>query len=137
MGYRSNVAYTIRFVGDDDAKNRQSFYTFIAEAKAKEETKLCFDESESRLKIDEVKLQLNFDEQSTKWYSDYPSVKCHEELLSQAMEWVDDGHEEIAYRFLRVGEEANDIDDDWGGDWQDEWVGLTRSISFDWDSDEK
>jgi hypothetical protein len=34
MGYRSDVAYTIRFVHDHDANNVQSFYTFLMEAKA-------------------------------------------------------------------------------------------------------
>ena len=34
MGYRSDVAYTIRFVDDHDTNNHQSFFTFLAEAKA-------------------------------------------------------------------------------------------------------
>ena len=33
MGYRSDVAYTIRFTSDHDTNNVQAFYTFLAEAK--------------------------------------------------------------------------------------------------------
>ena len=46
MGYRSDVAYTIRFVSDHDENNKQSFYTFIAEAKAKAATAPCFSEEQ-------------------------------------------------------------------------------------------
>ena len=37
MGYRSDVAYTIRFNSEDDELNKQSFFTFLAEAKTKED----------------------------------------------------------------------------------------------------
>ena len=47
MGYRSEVAYTIRFTSDDE-RAKQSFFTFLAEAKARAATAGCFTEEQGR-----------------------------------------------------------------------------------------
>ena len=44
MGYRSDVAYTIRF--SDTDKGRQTFEIFLADARQNENTKGAFDEAE-------------------------------------------------------------------------------------------
>ena len=46
MGYRSDVAYTIRFVDDHDTNNEQSFYTFLLEAKANPQLQIALAEVE-------------------------------------------------------------------------------------------
>ena len=130
MGYRSDVAYTIRFVSDHDEKNKQSFYTFLAEAKSKAATAHCFTEVE----VDEVRLRINFAVDDVKWYPSYPDVACHEALLDLADEWANDesNNSEVAYRFVRIGEEPEDIETKTGGDASWDWVNVHRSIERDW-----
>ena len=140
MGYRSEVAYTIRF--DDSDKGRQTFEIFLADARQNEETKGAFKDSEGdepALKIDKVKMQINFYAGYVKWNSEYPDVRCHDALIMLASEYVDemgDGEGDSAcmgYLFYRIGEELNDIDEQYGGngDWQ--WLGVSRSIERDWE----
>lgn len=130
MGYRSDVAYTIRFVSDHDEKNKQSFYTFLAEAKSKAATAPCFNEVE----VDEVRLRINFSADDVKWYPSYPDVACHEALLDLADEWANDesNNSEIAYRFVRIGEEPEDIESKTNGDASWDWVNVHRAIERDW-----
>jgi len=135
MGYRSEVAYTIRF--DDSDKGRQTFDIFLADAKQNELTKNVFKDSEGdepALKINTVKRHINFYADYVKWNSDFPDVKCHEELLSLTREYIDEQGDEccVGYLFYRIGEELNDIDESWGGDYDYEWLGISRSIERDW-----
>lgn len=132
MGYRSTVAYSIRFVGDDDTKNRQSFYTFIAEAKADEDTALCFQEEDEHFEVDEANLQIRFFADGVKWYEDdYPDVKCHMALIEKSQEWTDD-NDAIGGAYARVGENADDsVEEVWGqGDY--DWCYLSRQVICDW-----
>ena len=134
MGYRSDVAYTIRFVHEDDTNNKQSFYTFLAEAKANAATALCFSEHGwAEFQIDEANFRINFFAEGVKWYESYLDVRCHEALLSLASEWDEDedNHAHIAYQFVRIGEESDDIEDK-RSESADDWIYLERSISRDW-----
>ena len=138
MGYRSDVAYTIRFTSDDE-RAKQSFYTFIAEAKARAATAGCFGEEEGRwrdggFEVDEARYRINFSAHDVKWYSDYTDVKWHEALIELADEWAndEDNHSEIAYAFVRIGEETEDIEEKNGGDYDYSWVQVNRSIERDW-----
>ena len=103
MGYRSAVAYTIRFIPDENEKPlgkvRDSFYKFLAEAKAKTETQLCFDEDQAMnvkeengegFYVNEQEMKIDFLAWHVKWYDGYPDVDCHEALLSLANEWCED-----------------------------------------------
>jgi hypothetical protein len=144
MGYRSDVAYTIRFNSDHDEKNKQSFYTFLAEAKARAATAPCFSHgegfwggnSDGGFEVDEARYRINFSAQDVKWYTDYPDVKCHEALIELADEWASDSNGEnvsgIAYSFVRIGEESNDIEEKNGGDYDWGWLQVSRSIERDW-----
>ena len=136
MGYRSDVAYTIRFTDTgDNTLARQSFYTFLAEAKANPDTAGCFTEEESHyLIIDEEKMQLNFYIDYVKWYPEYPDVKCHNQLVDLVRDWIENKDAEgvIGYMFCRIGEESNDIDEHFGGNWDSSWVNLVREIEIDW-----
>lgn len=137
MGYRSDVAYTIRFVHEDDTNNKQSFYTFIAEAKSKAAAALCFTTPNTPswvFEVNEEHYQINFYADHVKWYESFSDVQAHEALLALASEWDndEDNHAHIGYAFVRIGEESNDIEErlsesaDWG------WVSVGRSIERDW-----
>ena len=146
MGYRSEVAYTIRF--DDSDKGRQTFDIFLADARQNEDTKGAFEDERSEsypdgcLIIDRTKLAINFHADYVKWDESFSDVKCHDALIMLAREYIDELVEDevakvyeccMGYMFYRIGEELNDIDEQYGGntDWQ--WLGVARSIERDWD----
>jgi len=142
MGYRSTVAYTIRFETpshdkpeekEDPEDAKRSFYTFLAEAKAKETTALCFSDTDC-LEVDEENLQIRFFAEEVKWYESYPDVACHEALIELSKSWADDdtSNPYIGGAFARVGEDTNDnVEEVWGqGEYG--WVGVNRSVYADW-----
>jgi hypothetical protein len=133
MGYRSDVAYTIRFTGEDDTKVRQSFYTFLAEAKVNADTTPCFLEHDDYFKVIESAWTINFYADDIKWYESFADVQCHEALLAMARSWIDDGVECIGYYFARIGEETNDTEENCGGRWDNDWLCLKREIVKDWE----
>jgi len=130
MGYRSQVAYTIRFVSDDDTMNKQSFFTFIAEAKSKPECAQAFG-ADDALVVDESKFTINFYADDVKWYDGYPDVDCHNNLISLASEWVDGGNIALGYSFVRIGEDASDITERNGGQFDWDWINVSRQIVCD------
>jgi hypothetical protein len=132
MGYRSDVAYTIRFSGEDDTKVKHSFYTFLAEAKANPATAPCFLEDEDYFKVVESAFTINFHADDVKWYESYEDIQAHEALMKQALSWVDEGNECIGYIFARIGEETNDTEQNYGGNWDDSWLYLQRQLVLDW-----
>ena len=142
MGYRSTVAYTIRFIPpreDEPEKGltaencKATFYTFLADAKAGAETGGAFTDED--IKIDEDNLALYFYAGHVKWYESYPDVKCHEALMDLSKEWADDGdcsNPYIGGAFARIGEEMEDmVEECWGqGDY--DWITINRSMECDW-----
>ena len=135
MGYRSDVAYTIRFVSDHDERNKQSFYTFLAEAKAKAATALCFGgRDRNNFEVDERNFRINFSALDVKWYESYPDVQCHEALIALANEWVEDtdNNAEVGYMFVRIGEENDDTEEKCGGEYDWDWLRVSRTIVADW-----
>jgi hypothetical protein len=147
MGYRSTVAYTIRFIpivkeheGIDEEtaieRAKASFYTFLAEAKSKEATALCFsDEELEYLKIDEDKMYIYFFAENVKWYESYPEVACHEALMDLSREWADDGdctNSNIGGAYAHVGEETEDIKQEVWGEGDYDWVNVSRYVWCDW-----
>ena len=85
MGYRSDVAYTIRFVDDHDTNNEQSFYTFLLEAKANPQLQIALAEVE----VDAKKQMFTFSANDVKWYESYPDVTSHMALVNLAEDWAD------------------------------------------------
>jgi len=146
MGYRSAVAYTIRFVcnqldasDEDRTKCKDSFYTFLAEAKDTPETALCFGELEpvnmkdrngEGFYVNEEEMQINFHAWHVKWYNGYKDVDCHEALFSLANDWVDD-NDYIGGVKVRIGEELDDNESDVIGTGDNEWLDIGRSIIRD------
>ena len=142
MGYRSTVAYTIRFIpveqeGIDfvmaEERAKGSFFTFIAEAKSKDTISGAFLDED--LKIDEKNLAIHFFADCVKWYEDYPDVQCHECLLGLSREWADDGDCSSPYIggvFARIGEELEDNTHECWGEGDYEWIRINRSVDCDW-----
>lgn len=141
MGYRSTVAYTIRFLPhtyttdstpEHKVKAKDSFYTFLAEAKANEDTAACFQDED--LKVNEADLEINFFVSDVKWYDDYPDVKCHMALMELSKEWC--SHETknpyIGGVHARIGEDLNDIEEDCWGEGEYDWITISRSMHCDW-----
>jgi hypothetical protein len=105
MGYRSEVAYRIGFT------NKEVLSEFIALVMLKG------GEFRKALSECEIKIQdngrdecfVNFWACDVKWYDDYPQVKAHTWLYKYAVERFPD---DASYKFLRIGEEQGDIEDD-------------------------
>ena len=133
MGYRSDVAYTIRFVDDHDTNNEQSFYTFLAEAKANPQCAIALAEVE----IDTKRQRFNFNAEDVKWYDMYPDVRSHNALFDQAKSWADQMVQEkmfckIGAIFTRIGENTDDVEENAVGDYDWDWVRVSRQIITDW-----
>jgi len=140
MGYRSSVAYTIRFTPtttnnvdsptEEELKEcKASFYTFLAEAKVK----LSGAVNDECTKIDESNMAINFLADNVKWYESYEDVKTHEDLVQLSKDWVDMENKHIGGIFMRIGEEMDDIvQEGWGEhDW--DWMDIARTINVDWE----
>ena len=134
MGYRSDVAYTIRFEKEED------YRLFILEAKANG-LESCFSDDGAiwdEAECDDERRRIDFCAAGVKWYESYPDVQRHEKLLSQARDWVDnDNHVSVSsetsrfrigFAFVRVGEDAQDIHEEHDGLGQYDWLYVERSI---------
>jgi hypothetical protein len=133
MGYRSDVAYTIRFVNDHDTNNEQSFYTFLMEAKANPKCQIALAEVE----IDHKKQAFYFTANDVKWYENYPDVMSHTALFDQAKDWVQQTldqqtHCSIGAIFTRIGENLDDVEEISMGDYDWDWISVSRQIITDW-----
>jgi len=131
MGYRSDVAYTIRFNSDDDELNKQSFFTFLAEAKTKEDYVLALDDVS--MHIDHVRYRFEFSADNVKWYNDFPDVGSHMKLLILADDWIANEIQPcMGYVFMRIGEEATDIEKLYSGEVDWDWIQVNRQLVLDW-----
>ena len=133
MGYRSDVAYTIRFVDDHDTNNHQSFFTFLAEAKADPRCAIALTE----VTINEKRQEINFNAEDVKWYESYADVDSHTALFDQARSWAEQVREgtlhcSIGLIFMRIGESTDDIEEIAEGDYNWEWMRISRQIITDW-----
>ena len=133
MGYRSDVAYTIRFVDDHDTNNEQSFYTFLAEAKSNPQCQIALSEVE----VSADKQMFFFTATDVKWYESYPDVMSHMALVHLAEEWAEQArqqtlHCKIGVAFVRIGEDSTDIEERFNGDYGYHWIQVQRSLHTDW-----
>jgi hypothetical protein len=129
MGYRSDVAYTIRFEDDHDKKAEQTFYTFLAEAKSKPECAQAMTE----VKIDEKKRQINFYDYNTKWYESNSDVQSHMKLWAMAEEYSEQDDSCIGGLYLEIGEDENDNTSKYFGKFDHDWLHMERKIIMDWE----
>jgi len=140
MGYRSDVAYSIRF------KKQENFALFLAEAKSHDYGKVALDECN----INHERMQINFSAESVKWYESFSDVQAHTALVQQAKDWVDgdrrsyvkeygddmhmpETHYLLGFMFVRIGENYDDIEEEFGGLYDPDWIQLNRQLILDWD----
>ena len=104
MGYRSDVAYVIKF---DDIETRDNFVTLMLAKNDKWITQ-ALDECEYRYADDPI---ITFEAEDVKWYDSFDDVKSHRALMHSAIEiYKEKGGR---YRFISVGEDgAEDFDED-------------------------
>ena len=107
MGYRSEVAYRIGFT-DKEVLNQ---YIALVMMKGGEFRKAL---SQCQIQVsdnsgDSEECFINFYERDTKWYDSFESVQAHTWLYKFAVESFPDN---CSYKFLRIGEEQGDIEDD-------------------------
>jgi len=127
MGYRSTVAYKIKFEKADD------FWGFVAEAKLDPETQLCFNDKDNPecFVVDEEKYEISFLAEDWKWYEDYPEVKAHEALFNKAEDRDSDGVE-VDGAYCRIGEESDDNHERYFGNDPYDMVRISRQVVVDW-----
>lgn len=104
MGYRSDVAYVIKFHTIED---RDNFVTLML-AKNDPVTTQALDECEHRYKDDPL---ISFSTDDVKWYESFSDVKMHHSLMEQAQELYNAG-----WRFVRIGEDTGDIEQEEHGE---------------------
>ena len=110
MGYRSEVAYAIRF----GSKADMDTFVGVQLVKKDEHINEALKELEVTEDMDEFVLFFHADD--VKWYPDYPDVGAHTRLYHEAVDMFDDA----CYLFLRCGEQSDDIEEDEGG--KDGWA---------------
>ena len=104
MGYRSHVAYVIKF---DDIETRDNFVTLMLAKNDKWITQ-ALDECEYSYQDDPI---ITFEAQSVKWYKGYDDVEAHHALMRSATQIY--GEKGGRYRFIGVGEDgAEEFDED-------------------------
>ena len=126
MGYRSEVAYVIRFANKE---MRQTFIN-LQRAKADKHINEALDEL---VEVEDDMLGYHAD--WVKWYDEYEDVKAHQQLLTDAIEVFNEDEEQTGYRFIRLGEEDDDnnVEEEGASDDLYEYVGWTKhlSVSFE------
>jgi hypothetical protein len=72
-----------------------------------------------------------FHESDVKWYTDYPEIVAFNRFVSNYLE-IADGENDLgwAYEFVRIGEDANDIEET-SSDGADYVLRVVRSIDSD------
>jgi hypothetical protein len=103
MGYRSDVAYVIKF---NDIETRDNFVTLML-AKNDAQLTQAIKECEYGYTDDPI---ITFKETDLKWYDSFEDVKAHHNLMKYAVEIYQ--HKGGRYRFISVGEDgAEDFDE--------------------------
>jgi len=136
MGYRSEVVLVV---------GKEVMPQFmVTMAKSPDARALCFAEADQRREDYEEKGNMLFSWFDIKWYDSYEGVRAIEDFL----DWCDSEHVPVSeeqakadmsptpithvdgdqcYRFVRIGEELEDIEHRGSGFWD---VGVRRTIEF-------
>lgn len=119
MGYRSQVAFIVKFKNTQDRDAMWMLYA-NSDDKAKQEVA---QELEHRY----AEPIVTFQHDDIKWYEGYEFVKAADSFMNEAKELF-----EANYRLVRIGENYEDIevqDEDYDGDLWDH-IDVQRSISI-------
>ena len=109
MGYRSEVAYIMRF---KDAEQKQAFIN-LQRAKADKHINEALDDL-----VEVEDNMLGYHADHVKWYDDYDDVKAHHTLMKDTIamfaneETTPDYDNQAGYKFIRLGEEEEDNTDE-------------------------
>ena len=116
MGYRSDVAYVIRFATEEQRD------TFVELVKHRND-----DWTQAILECETEYVQpiITFETSDVKWYSDYEDVRAHNAL----MEWAVELYPESGWRIIQLGEDGQE-ECNVGGDADDLWEYLYTSHSL-------
>ena len=136
MGYRSEVVLVV---------GKEVMPQFmVTMAKSPEARALCWSEHDRMIKDYDGEGNILFAWGGIKWYDSYEGIRAIEDFL----DWCDSEHVPVSeeqakadmsptpithvdgdqcYRFVRIGEELEDIEQRGGGFWD---VGVRRSIEF-------
>jgi hypothetical protein len=107
MGYRSEVAYVIRF----NSKADMGVFINVQLVKKDEHITQALKElTQIDTTADEGLLFFYADD--VKWYDSFPEVQAHTQLYKDAVEMFDDA----CYIFLRCGESVDDVEEEGEGD---------------------
>lgn len=116
MGYRSDVAYVIRF-GTTDQRD-----TFVELVKHRNEKNWAQAIEECEVRYAEP--IITFETSDVKWYESYEDVQAHHAIL----DWAAELYKEAGYRIVQVGEDgAEQINE--GGNSDDLWDYIYTSHS--------
>lgn len=120
MGYRSQVAVVI--YGDSRDAEKYALLKTLMNTTFKE----AYTEFDGNAEWHDDKHVLEFAMEDVKWYDSYPDVKLFMAMLEDIVDL-----EGFNYEFLRIGEDANDIDDQHGGECVECILSVTRAIEVD------
>lgn len=126
MGYRSQVAYVIAF--DEDANVMGKFINYVM-GSGDEHMINALKECE----VDFASNRINFYQSDVKWYESYEDVKGHTRLYELVVNEETPFYPHAHARFVRVGEEYEDIQtDDFGDDppWDSFYPVTTIELPF-------
>ena len=116
MGYRSDVAYVIRF---DNAEQRDTFVELVKHRNDNLSTAITECETNYEQPI------ITFDQSDVKWYESFDDVRAHHAML----DWAVELYKGAGYRIVQVGEDgAEEINE--GGESDDLWDYIYTSHSI-------
>ena len=116
MGYRSDVAYVIRF---NTTEQRDTFVQLVKHRNDDWTHAILECETEYEEPF------ITFETSDVKWYSDYEDVRAHNAL----MEWAVELYEGAGYRIIQLGEDGQE-ECNQGGECDDLWDYLYTSHSL-------
>ena len=116
MGYRSDVAYVIRFATEEQ---RDTFVELVKHRNDDWTQAILECETEYEEPI------ITFEVHDVKWYDDYKDVRAHNAL----MEWAVELYPEAGWRIIQLGEDGQE-ECNQGGDCDDLWDYLYTSHSI-------
>lgn len=106
MGYRSNIIIAVAFKNREQMEETLAVYQMderVRKHGVMERWKFCPEHNPP---------YMLFRENDVKWYTIYDDVQAFEHIVSVCAEFEDHRGFEFASRFIRIGEEGNDIEVD-------------------------
>ena len=119
MGYRSNVAYVVKFKSFQD----RDAYIALQLAKNEEEITRAINECECEYKSEPL---LTFAADDVKWYESYADVQAHTSIYKDAHKLFN-----ASYRFGAVGEDGAEQVEEEGDDVMYDYIYPVHSLHTD------